>query len=92
MSLDARTIEELSGYRVRPLLAAWRDIWAALKRYYPVQEEGKQDFDSIREGLPMAKVVVAEDPLGKIESALTFEGISHLVRFSHPSRRNCTMS
>jgi hypothetical protein len=39
--LDARTIEkleEMAGCRVRPMLASGRDIWAALKRYYPIKE------------------------------------------------------
>lgn len=77
--LDAASIGELeriTGLRIRPLLVSMNDVRVALKRYYAKPETMSIDVAEPNRGATLTK----EEMLPRIESALSLEGIMHLVR------------
>lgn len=82
--LDSKTIKELeaiTGLRVRPLLVSMSDIRVALNRYFG--ERPKQTMDIYKLQGVAPRSAVAPEPMEvmeQVESAMTFEGIAHIVR------------
>ncbi len=78
--LDEQTIAELeaiTGLRVRPLLVSMHDLQVALKNYYKAPD--KDPFAMTMDDVPGARHV-APAQVARVESALAFEQVLHLVR------------
>lgn len=81
--LDSKTIkelEEITHLRVRPLLVSMADIRVALNRYFENRPKQEMDVANLRNAAPPIFAPAADGILSQVESALTFEGIAHLVR------------
>lgn len=91
--LDSKTIKELEAIthlRVRPLLVSMADIRVALNRYFGEREKPSLDVATIKSAIAPAPTAPpsqapaappeSDQVIARVESALTFEGIAHLVR------------
>ncbi|MBI2435951.1 MAG: HDOD domain-containing protein [Candidatus Hydrogenedentes bacterium] len=80
--LDSETVNELvemTGMKIRPLLVSMNDIRVALERYYrPRRAETFNLPPSVTPALRPSPT--PQETLPKVESALTFETVVHLVR------------
>ena len=83
--LDSRTIDELAeitGLTIRPLVLAMKDAEVALDRYYrPRKGTCLESYEPEpeTEARPPQELE-AEEVLPLVETAITFEGVMHLVR------------
>jgi HD-like signal output (HDOD) protein len=81
--LDSKTIkdlEEITGLRVRPLLVSMNDIRVALNRYFGERPKQTMELAGLQKQTPGGTQNAPDTVMSQVESAITFEGIAHIVR------------